>query len=514
MSVTRSSVSRMAPELWLHILHNFVPSGAPTTAATQSSGSELRPHVLEYRQTLWAACLVSRRVGTIARVCLYKAALINDFNQLLYFFRTLRTVPALRPLVRSFSWTGTFFMSVDHEAECVDLMLSLTAAFASLPPPATAEDALIHKLSHAHNLDEFHPYQLLAAVLVMLPKLTTLFLAVGIMDMEAGEEVVSADGHRLIRQIPGAYEFMAIRALALDDELIRSSIGHPLLPELHVLILDHIRDPPLWFESTGTPVSDLQLISPQLRYIRIRGPACLGWGPKPLLPSTSVRRLLVRKAINRSKFIEDIQEIYPNLVSLRMVLPHGWDFLYISDFSFEAITKLIHLQHLSLTSPHDLTWNVPQGSRTLISPFLRRMPSLKHLRVDLVWLAARSNTSQLLHIASFLPRSIESLHLLDYWGCDMTSPDKDKHPEFPLDMLPVDFLHQMLEDLLENYTSMGLISLKKVKLSVGECLLASKTAQQSRQSLTRRFWQGGIRLTFTGLEDAREEEDGWWSNSD
>jgi len=137
MSVIRSSVSRMAPELWLHILHHFVPSGAPTTAAIQSSRPDLRPHVLEYRRTLWAACLVSRQVGTIAKVCLYKAVLINSCNELLYFFRTLRTVPALRLLVRSFYWTGTLPQSDADDVECVDLMPSLTAVFEALPPPSS-----------------------------------------------------------------------------------------------------------------------------------------------------------------------------------------------------------------------------------------------------------------------------------------------------------------------------------------------------------------------------------------
>ena len=98
------------------------------------------------------------------------------------------------------------------------------------------------------------------------------------------------------------------------------------------------------------------------------------------------------------------------------------------------------------------------------------MEFLQHLRVDFVWLVPRGNPTQLLRIASFLPPSIKSLHLLDHWGVDMTSFAMAKYPEFPEGMLPVEFLHLVLQSLLESYTSMGMINLREVKLSSLECV--------------------------------------------
>jgi len=253
MSFIGDGVSRMSPELWFEILRHSVPSGAPTTVAIQSSKVELRPHVLEYHRTLWAACQVSRQVGACARTRLYQAILINDCKELLYLFRILRTVPELRALVRSFSWTGTLPQSDEDETECVDLMPSLVAVFASMPPPVTEEDTLLHQFLDADNLAAFRAWRLLAVVLAMIPKLTTLFLALGrlmpglmyrryLIDTElgggGGGGGTAERREHLFNLRQRAYKFVAIGALVNDP--ILTTIGYPLLPELQILILDYI----------------------------------------------------------------------------------------------------------------------------------------------------------------------------------------------------------------------------------------------------------------------------------
>jgi len=338
-------------------------------------------------------------------------------------------------------------------------------------------------------------------------------------DVEFGEEGTADNRANFLSLREEAYESLAIRALTMEHELIPTSIGYPLLPELQVLVLDHISNIPPLFEAFNGDniVDDLQRLCPQLRCIQTKGPLHLRRFSKPILPSASMERLLVRQTISPASELPLIRKMYLNLVSLRIVLFNGTEFdTPNQNASFGALTKLLHLQHLSLTTPHHLTWSHLDSHPTM-SPFLRRMDSLKHLRVDLVWLAPRGNPTQLLHIASFLPPSIKSLHLLDYWGVDMTSFAMAKYPEFPERMLPVESLHLVLQSLLESYTSMGLINLREVKLSSPECArhrLLWMTAHQARQSLTRRFWRAGISLTFTGLEEARGEEEGWWLDLD
>ncbi|KAI1733659.1 hypothetical protein F4680DRAFT_393402 [Xylaria scruposa] len=523
MSVVGGSLSRMSPELWLEILRHFAPSGAPTTMAIQSSKVELRPHVLEYRRTLWAACLVSRQVGACARIRLYQAILINNCKELLYVFRTLRTVPDLRAVVRSFSWTGTFPQSDEDETECVSLMPSLMAVFTSLPPPVTEQDALLHQFLDADNLTAFRAWRLLSVVLAIVPKLTTLFLALGrlmpgpiyqqhLIDTELGGGGTAEERESLFRLRQRAYEFLAIGALVTDP--ILTSIGYPLLPELQVLILDHISNVPPLFQSFNSSfvIDDLEELCPQLRYIQTKdciSPSDFG---EPVR-STSMRNLLVRQQLYTLSSLPHIQAAYPNLTSLRIVVAK-----YVEDdtriYSFEALAKLQYLQYLSMTTPHDLTWTNSDPNLTM-SHFLRRMESLQHLRIDFIWLAARNNPSRLFHIASLLPPSIQSLHLLDYWAISMTSTRRDKYPVFPDNKSAAEFMHLVLENLLQSYSSMGLTSLREVKLSSREYAKDRSRltgARGSLNSLIWRFSRARIRLTVTGLEEARDEEEGWWLN--
>jgi hypothetical protein len=79
----------------------------------------------------------------------------------------------------------------------------------------------------------------------------------------------------------------------------------------------------------------------------------------------------------------------------------------------------------------------------------------------------RNNPSQLFQIASFLPPSIQSLHLLDYWGASMED-HLFRYSIFPDKKLPGEFLRLVLESLLQNCASMGLTSLREVKLSSRE----------------------------------------------
>ncbi|GAW24003.1 hypothetical protein ANO14919_135820 [Xylariales sp. No.14919] len=525
MSTVRGSASRISTELWLEILGHLVPSGAPTTTAIRPSKVELRPHALECRWALWAACLVSRQVGACARIHLYRAILINSCKELLYVYRTLRTVPELRTRVRSFSWTGLLPQSDEDDTECVDLMPSLVAVFASLPPPVTVEGAVIHQFLEADNLAAFRFWKLLAVVLAIIPKLATLFLALGrlmpapiyhqyLIDTELRGGGTAEERARLLRLRQNAYEFVAIRALVDDPDL--TPIGYPLLPELQVLILDHISNAPPLFQAFGSDdiIDDLKELCPRLRYIQTKGCVRPSNFEKPVR-STSMRNLLIRRQLYTLSSLPEIQAAYPNLTSLRIVASeYAEDNTFI--YSFEALAKLQHLQYLSLTTPHNLTWTNSDPHLTL-SDFLRGMESLQHLRVDFIWLAARNNPSRLFHIASLLPPSIQSLHLLDYWAISMTSTFRDRYPVLPDNKSAAEFMRTVLENLLQSFSSNGLTSLREVKLSSREYAKERSLWTGSRRLLKNLIWQFsqvGIRLTVTGLEEARDEEDGWWLNLD
>ena len=248
-------------------------------------------------------------------------------------------------------------------------MPSLTAVFEALPPPAIAEDALLHGFLHADNLAQFRVYRLLAVVLAILPRLTTLFLVLGrllpplriqqrMIDVEFGEEGPAENRVNFLSLRQEAYESLAIRVLTIENVPIPTSIGYPLLPELQVLILDHISNIPPLFEALNGDniVDDLQRLCPQLRCIQTKGPLHLRRVSKPILPSTSMEHLLVRQTISPASELSFIRKMYPNLVSLRIVLFNGTEFDTPNQLaSFGALTKLPHLQHLSLTTPHHLT---------------------------------------------------------------------------------------------------------------------------------------------------------------
>ena len=533
--IHQSSVSLMPPELWLKILGYFVPSGAPTTIAIQPSKPELRPYVLEYRRTLWAACQVSRQVGSSARLLLHQAVLINDCKELLYFFRTLRTVPELRDLVRSFYWTGTLPQSDGDDVECIDLMPSLVAVFASLPPPVTQEDHLLHQFLHAENLAAFRFWRLLGVVLAIIPKIDTLFLVLGrfmprpnVAQHHIDRELVGGgtpeERARLLSLRQTAYELLAIRVLTMDP-IFPASIGYSLLPELRVFILDHISNVPPSFPAFdgGASICDLSHLCPQLQYIQTKSslPGALGF--EPWARSASMRSLLVRKQRFPASALSRAQAAYPNLASLRILVLDGYEHHPLTDL-FKDLIKFRHLQYLSITTPHDLMWQdfhlLPAMNTAMhptMPPFLRRMESLQHLRVDFIWLTTRSDPSPLLHLASLLPQSIKSLHLIDYWGVDMTSTHLHKHPEFPDDVPAREFMYLVLENLLQSCTLMGLTSLREVKLSSVEYAEGSGRSAAARvlaDSFVWKFWQVGIRLTMTGLQETKDEEEGWWLNLD
>ncbi|KAI8627675.1 hypothetical protein F5Y19DRAFT_161735 [Xylariaceae sp. FL1651] len=523
MSVNGNSLST---ELWLGILRHLVPFGAPTTVAIQSSKVELRPHVIEYRRSLWAACQMSRRVGACAKIYLYQAILIKNCKELLYLFRTLRTVPELRALVRSFSWTGTFPQSDADETECVDLMPSLVAVFASLSP-VTEEDTLLHQYLEADNLAAFRFWRLLSVVLAIIPKITTLFLALGrlmpgprlqqrLMASRNAERYTAEDRERIFSFNQRAYEFRAINALVRDP--ILTSIGYPILPELQILIVDHISNLPFLHSfNIEYVIEGLKELCPQLRYIQTKDGIFSPYSVSPYrnaVRSTSMRNLLVRKQLCKLSTFRDIQAAYPNLTSLRIVV-FDYDDGDTHTCPFEALAKLKHLQYLSIATPHDLSWRELHPVLSM-SRFLRGIETLQHLRIDFIWLAARNNPSELFHIASLLPPSIQSLHLLDYWGVTMTGcGNRERHPVFPDNKSALEFLRLVLENLLKTYSLMGLRSLREVKLSSRE--YGKYLWSGSRRSLYKLVWQfsqAGIRLIVNGHEEAREEEEGWWLNLD
>ncbi|KAI0975378.1 hypothetical protein F4678DRAFT_420125 [Xylaria arbuscula] len=515
MSVVGGSASWMSTELWLLIFDYFIPSGAPTTMAIQASKVELRPHVLEYRRTLWAACQVSRRVGACARIYLYQAILINSCKELLYFFRTLRTVPELRALVQSFSWAGTLSQPDEDETETAELMASLVAVFASLPFPRTEEDALLHQFLDADNIAAFRVWRLLAVVLAIIPKLTTLFLALGrvMAGVTYESDLIEEFGgggtaeQRLLHWRQRSYEFLAIGALVRDPVL--TSIGYPLLPDLQVLILDHTSNSPPMLQSikSNFVLDDLKELCPKLRYIQTKNYIYPSYSGETVC-STSMKTLVARQQLYALSSLPEFQAAYPNLTSLRIEVS-GCERIDDCFYPFKALAKLQHLQYLSITTSHNLPWT-NSNPHLHLSYYLRRMGSLQHLRVDFIWLAARDNPSQLFHIGFLLPPSIQTLHLLDYWA-------RNSRPVFPDNKSATEFMELVLENLLQRCSSAGLTSLREVKLSSGEYAKERSHQTGARKSLSKligQFSQAGILLTLTGIEEARDEEEAWWLNLD
>lgn len=87
-----------------------------------------------------------------------------------------------------------------------------------------------------------------------------------------------------------------------------------------------------------------------------------------------MRSLLVRQQLYALSNLPLIQAAYPNLTSLRIVVSeYGEDDTHAC--SFEALAKLQHLQYLSITTPHRLTW-VNSDPHLIMSHFLRWMESL------------------------------------------------------------------------------------------------------------------------------------------
>ncbi|KAI1366864.1 hypothetical protein F5Y08DRAFT_350756 [Xylaria arbuscula] len=522
----------MSSELWLEILHHLVLSSAPTTMPIQSHKVELRAHVLENRRTLWAACQVSRQVGACAREYLYQSILINNCQELLYIFRTLRTVPELRSLVRSFSWTGVLPQSDGDETECIELMPYLLDVFASLPFPISDKDILLHHYLNADNISSFRFWRLLAAILAILPKITTLFLSLGwlmpgpelqqsLIDTELGGGGTSAQREQLFRLQQKTHEVFAIAALlerySSWEDYPLTSLGYPLLPELQVLILDHTSDRSPRFEAVNIDyiVDDLNELCPRLRYIQTKSSISPSPLREPILRGTNMRHLLLRRQRSTISTLPQIQAIYPNLTSL-CIIGTMLESAGAADNAIQALASLQRLQRLSLSTPHNLTW-YNQDPYLPLSKVLRQMISLQHLRIDMIWLADRSDPSLLFRIASVLPTSIQSLHLLDYWAVSMTSFQWERHPVFPENMSALEFMRLVLENLLQNCRVEGLTNLREVKLSSREYAKDRSHWTGARQSLFRLIWrflQAGIRLIVNGHEEARDEEDDWWLNLD
>jgi len=107
---------RVPPELIHQIVSCLVPTGNPTIADRNHVRSKpvLDPDFAECRRTLWACCLALREFYVAARPILYRKVLIEDFRELLCFFRTLMLVPYWQKQVQEFAWLGSL-PQTDHE---------------------------------------------------------------------------------------------------------------------------------------------------------------------------------------------------------------------------------------------------------------------------------------------------------------------------------------------------------------------------------------------------------------
>ncbi|KAK3312660.1 hypothetical protein B0H66DRAFT_537744 [Apodospora peruviana] len=427
-------LSYLPTELITAILGHLHYTGSVTSYRYIAGRPEIRQEYIEARSDFSSLCRVSKFLYPIASRRLYHTIVLQSEKELFLFFRTIANDVNLRLAVRSFAWDG--HLSVDDN-ELASLALTCWGS-GTCWRPSSPEDIHIAQLMGISD-DTLHSWRVLGAVLAMISEVKSLFV---LLDFEeAAQPQVQVPGSN-----PRCLEQDALRQLIPIVGGENRVVDRQFLQKLEVVAFEpHVSvDRVMVMEGTCTLILKN---SPLLRRIELKG----GMWFKGVVAlreyeGSNVVWENVKELIQFGATALDIASIvtvFPHLSVLEIELQNGAAPSIFEDDppTSQALLRVSRtLETLSLMTA--LGKNSWVRVEPALLPALKRMKALKHLTTESIWLCGRegnfdSSSPADFQLSDLLPPTLESFHLIDHWGMDMS---KTFYPsQFPNDWTPLQF---------------------------------------------------------------------------
>ncbi|KAK4448396.1 hypothetical protein QBC34DRAFT_495369 [Podospora aff. communis PSN243] len=530
------------------IFQQLLPHGPVTTRQSTSDNPKITRCHADFSVTLASICRSSRRFNQIATRILYKKVILGDIAQLILFFRTIATTSRLRKFVRSLVWVGFIppseLVAEDHRFTSPRSMMALVgdtwmldtvkSCWAEIrwPPPGDKSlDRVVRRLGLSDQV-HFSSGHILGAVISLCPRLESLFSVLN----QTDKMIISPKG-RVLRRCP---EFSGLLQIPEWDLFqyhspLPGSVPYPLqcsfLESLKRISIEPHSDRNAESYWSVFALEPILRSCPKIEGVEIKGTASWrelqtrgnAWQP-PAVSADSVKQLILTRGIHPEDSLSTIVETFPKLESLFaefVETSHAGTYrawLTKQHFQDALVSVSDTLETLHFTSAPGETWQFV-GIEPLLDPVLRELSTLKHLTTEFAWLFGRENIDFVCD-ASYLPDTLVSLHLLDFWGVAGVA----YQPKFLNGIGSLEFLGNVLGGLLEAKKSGRFPDLKAVRVSspsaaalgvAGSTMnpnTSTKAAEEFGSSFAARFREHGVELSLAEL-DGRMEHGQWsWSS--
>jgi hypothetical protein len=476
-STTSNNLQYLPNELLTKILANLLPTG-PAVDLIRPPDIFPRPNSLNAtfvlsRWSLRQCSLACRALQPVAQALLFRVVALTTPEDLLLFLRVLVYRVDLRYLVRTVVWTGDFSSARLHfDNTQFELAWTIYREFQDHAP---AEDVRAAAL-----LDISHPYKLrgrpaLGLLLAMVPRVRSLFLTIPSnrdpTRMTALSSLHRQDYLHVGCETTSPHPVGTVLASGPSPDAAAwagpdGRPPYPFLQELEVVVLQS--------QDRGSAISHQEprsfwrrlldafaRSSPRLRRAEVRHsmPSHLAYwaAGAEVMPALAVREFVLYSEtahLMEHHAIHDLVPAYPELESFVVVTTTGEVLQNVRPVLEWKGT----LRTLKLVSDPLADWWDPDVDPHL-EEILPHLASLRHLTTELVWLFSKTRPS-VRNMSSLLPSSLESLHLIDYWG------DRDPetfYPHFDVEFGPFGFLDRVLGSVQDGCNS-NLTHLSGVKV--------------------------------------------------
>jgi len=464
-STTAAHLQHLPYELLRTILASLLPSGPAVDLLLPMDHRLQSPDILKRefifsRLTFRRCCLLCRSLRPVAQELLFRVVALRSPEDLLFFLRVLLYRVDLRLLVRTVIWAGNFSSARLHfDNTQFVLAWNIYAEFRSHAPPEDIHAAALLDISSPYK---FRGRPALGLLLAMVPKIRSLFLLVPVTNDPTTMTALSSPTYQ--EPSLSLYETASPHPVGTvlastpspDPAAWAGPDGrppYPFLQELELVILQSEYRPPSIARSEPSAYKEpwrfwrrlldaFNRSAPRLRRVELRRDGEHGsmWDTsRDDLPSSTVQEFVffTSSAISAGAHpaVANIVQVYPLLKSFALFTATGDRAPSLRPLRCWKET----LQSLTLVTEPGANWWDPD-TQTGLDEILPTLTSLQHLMTEFVWLFRKSDPTQD-SLANILPTSLESLHLIDFWG------DRNHemfYPVFDVESGPFVFMGLML----------------------------------------------------------------------
>lgn len=501
-----SFLENLPPELFSKVLDNLSPTDSFTLIRPDATKPVVNHDLFASRRGLASLSRTCRGFHNEASDALFRVVAVESHRDLLLLFRTLATVPAIRPRVRCFAWLGDFSY-IDPECQAYekhlgsssyakldqDLRRQTLDCWASLQAqsswPNNDHDALIARLMHLRGPETLLPWNLLGAVLGMIPQVKQLFMTMGcVLQPSLVPETGRRTSHLATPEADCLRRLLDTRAYTIrDGEAFAQSkppSGLPgswfaggsdsFLQELETIVMEPY-GLKLHAFARSPFMRSLLLTAPKVKRIELK--MWLSWQAIGGTSTSDCSRAVadnVRDVVTFSdgapqKDMPLLGQTFPKLSTFQVeyekgfteakTTPSGLGDWWETRKALAGVKDTLRTLHLT-TKPGN-SWNEDPTYPSLLYPGIEQMSVLQDFKVEASWIFGRENPTIAYRVASMLPSSLATFHLIDFWG--IADPERF-YPDFPNGETPLEFLDKTMSTLCEGCPT-HLVNLKDIVIS-------------------------------------------------